>query len=172
MIRFLLLAASVALPIIATGEPPPTPVATSTADPSALVRASRETKAHPRKPAHHTITNASLHKTRSEAHAKSTGYPAKSPAPRPAPRTVSEDADARYRQRIAAEEQVHRAEGEVKALEGELNRTEQNYYDETNFDYRDTVLQQRFTKTQQQLAGARRALDEAREALTAANAKP
>ena len=142
------------------------PTTTTTQSPekkdSALVDASKKSKARP-KSSRKPITNADVKKSKG----KIVVLPPKPPLEQKVvdPRGPLEKQDQDLRERKAAQVAVGSAEKKVEDLEKELNRIEQSFYDENDATYRDNVIQKRFDQTKRQLDEARKELADARDQL-------
>ena len=127
-------------------------------DTTALVEASRESKAKRKTSTTKVITNADVARAKS----KVVQRPGVAVEVKPAP-TLTEKHEAERKERQEREAKLKTLNETIARLETELARLEQSYYEENDLDYRDTEIATRFAETKKKLDEARRQRDQAGE---------
>jgi len=133
--------------------PAQTPAQTSgkTQDLVALAKASKEKK---KKSTTKVITNADVKKAKAKVQETKLAAPA-GPGPQ---KSLAEQYETSYHDRLIHEERLAAATQRVAALERELAAIEQSYYDENDLDRRDTEIVRKFGEVSAKLEEARKEL--------------
>jgi hypothetical protein len=125
-------------------------------DTSALVEASKESKAKRKGSTTRVITNADVAKADKNKVVQRKGVEVKI---KPQP-TLAEKHAAERKTRLEREEKLKVLNETIAQLEKELAGLEQAYYEENDLNFRDTELVTRFNETMAKLEAARKQRDE------------
>lgn len=130
-------------------------LALTQSDTTALVEASKNSKAKRKGSTTKVITNADVKKADKNrvTSRKGTAEPV---APQP---TLMETHEAERKARLEKEAKLKVLNETIAALEKELARLEQTYFETNDLDYRDTELVKRFNETKAKLDEARKQRD-------------
>jgi len=125
-------------------------------DTQSLVEAAKASKEKKKKSTTKVITNADVKKSKGVvAENKSAATPVGSNPQK----SLLEQHEAAYRERLAREERLAGATKLVSLLENELAAIEQSYYDENDLDKRDRDIVRRFNEVKSKLDAARKELE-------------
>jgi hypothetical protein len=123
-------------------------------DTQSLVEASKASKEKKKKSTTKVITNADVRKSKGVV--KETKPAATPVTPQ---KSLLEQHEMSYRERLAREEQLAVTTKLVSLLESELASIEQSYYDENDLDKRDRDIARRFNEVKSKLDAARKELE-------------
>jgi membrane-bound lytic murein transglycosylase B len=118
-----------------------------------LVAAAKAAKEKKKKSTTRVITNADVKKAKAKVAENKAVTPVE-----PAPRSLAEQYEKSYHERLVNDEKVAAAKRKVAELERDLAAAEQSYYEENDLDRRDTEIVKRFNDTKAKLEQARKEL--------------